>query len=107
MTKVFLSLFILFCLCSFALGADVTQGKCLHFDDKGDLITIEEYDTNFSKEFPYGRPTGTKSVFNAKKAKIGITPKPGDILRIAFITKGNEKVAIRVMNVSRQDLMKK
>lgn len=99
-------LVLLFCV-SLAFGAEVAEGKVLKIEKEGTLVTIEEYDIHFSKEFPYGRPTGAKSVYNLSKALIGMTPTVGDILRIAYEVKGNERIAIRVMNVSKQDLMKK
>jgi len=89
------------------MGADVAQGKCVKIEREGALVTIEEYDTQFSEDHPYGRPTGKTSVYNFSKAEIGVPGSVGDILRIAFVVKGNEKVAVRVMNVSKQDLMKK
>ena len=92
---------------SLVLSAEVSQGKCIAYDQEKKLITLEEYDLQFSRENPYGRPTGVQSVYHAAKAEIGITPKPGDILRIAYDVKGAEKVAIRVMNVTQQNLMKK
>jgi hypothetical protein len=94
-------------LVSPALASEVSQGKCVKFEEAGMLITLEEYDLNFTKEHPYGQPTGTKSVYNASKAEIGAPPKPGDILRIAYDVKGTERVAVKVMNITRQDLMKK
>ena len=90
-----------------ALAADVSQGKCLQYDQKQGSITIEEFDMQFSDQSPYGKPTGVEAVFNVSKAMIGITPQPGDILRLAYDVKGSEKVALRVMNVSKQDLRKK
>ena len=92
---------------SSAMAAEVSQGKCLEYNKESMLITIEEYDTNFSKDHPYGQSTGVKSTYNAAKAQIGIAPAPGDILRIAYKVKGTERIAVRVMNVSKQDLMKK
>lgn len=87
--------------------AEVSQGKCLKFEETSKLITLEEYDTDFSPEHPYGRPTGTTSVYDASRALIGASPKPGDVLRIAYEVKGTQRVALKVMNVTRQDLMKK
>jgi hypothetical protein len=111
MKKQILSCFISFLLvllsASLVLAAEVGQGKCIKYEKESMLITMEEYDINFSKEYPYGRPTGVKSVYTAAKAEIGIDPKPGDILRIAYEVKGTERVAIKVMNVTQQDLMKK
>jgi len=97
---------LLFCV-SLTYGAEVAEGKVLKIEKDGTLVTIEEYDINFSKEYPYGHPTGTKSVYNLSNALIGMTPAVGDILRIAYEMKGTERMAIRVMNITRQDLMKK
>ena len=91
---------------SLAVAGEVAQGKCVGFDQKGMIITIEEYDLQFSKEHPYGRPTGKQSSYKVADAQIGITPQQGDILRIAYALKGNDRVAYKVMNVSKQDLKK-
>ena len=88
-------------------AAEVSQGKCLQYDEEKKLITIQEYDLNFSQDQPYGQPTDAKSVYNAARAGIGASPKQGDILRIAYEVKGTERVAVKVMNVTKQDLMKK
>jgi hypothetical protein len=95
------------CCVSLSLGAEVAQGKCVKIEKDGTLVTIEEYDTQFSKEQPYGRPTGKTSVYDFSKAELGVPAAVGDVLRIAFVVKGNERMAIKVMNVSKQDLMKK
>jgi hypothetical protein len=87
--------------------AEVSQGKCVKFDESSKVITLEEYDTDFSPEHPYGRPTGATSLYDASRALIGASPKPGDVLRIAYEIKGTERLAVKVMNVTRQDLMKK
>jgi hypothetical protein len=90
-----------------AAAADVAQGKCLNIDAAKNILTIDEYDLNFSRENPYGKPTGKSLAFDMSHAKIGVIPAVGDILRIAFDTKGSEKMALKIMNVSKQDLMKK
>lgn len=90
-----------------ALAAEVAQGKCLINDANQKVIQIEEYDINFDKEFPYGHPTGTQASFDVSKAMVGITPQPGDVLRIAYVIEGDKKLALKVMNVSKQDLRKK
>jgi hypothetical protein len=97
---------VLFCL-SLAYGAEVAQGKVLKIEKDGVLVTIEEYDLNFSKEHPYGRPTGATSVYDLSKATVGMPAQVGDVLRIAYEVKGKERMAVKVMNVSKQDLMKK
>jgi len=90
-----------------ALASEVAQGKCTDYNKDSGTLTIEEYDLNFSKENPYGKSTGVLSVFDAKDAKIGISPAPGDVLRISYKPEGTGKQALKVMNVSKQDLRKK
>jgi hypothetical protein len=90
-----------------AAAADVSQGKCIQYDKQMGTVTIEEFDTQFSAEMPYGRPTGIEVAYDVSRAVIGITPDPGDILRLAYNVQGDRKVALRVMNVSKQDLRKK
>lgn len=90
-----------------AAAAEVSQGKCLQFDENSRTITIEAYDIQFSKEFPYGHPTGATESFDVSNAAIGIRPEAGDILRLAWVSKGDQRSALKVMNVSKQDLRKK
>ncbi|MGE4195487.1 MAG: hypothetical protein AB7E51_19050 [Pseudodesulfovibrio sp.] len=90
-----------------SFAAEVAQGKCLAYDTDKKTVTIEEYDTNFDKDNKYGKPTGIVSEFDVATAKIGIDPVADDILRIAYTVNGDVKTAIKVMNVSKQDLMKK
>ena len=108
MKRIFLLIvpFILL-LAAEGLAAEVSQGKCINHDKEKQTITMEEYDIKFDKEFPYGHPTGKVSVYHIGKALIGLAPKPGDILRIAYEPKGSENMASKVMNVSKQDLRKK
>ncbi|MFH1242082.1 MAG: hypothetical protein V1689_06925 [Pseudomonadota bacterium] len=103
----FVSLVFTLFAVSLVLAANVAQGKCISYDTQKKILIIEEYDTDFGKENPHGKPTGVQTVFNVEKALIGLTPEPGDILRIAYTVKDTEKVAIKVMNVSKQDLRKK
>lgn len=90
-----------------AFAAEVVQGKCITYNTTSTTIEVEEYDINFTQNHPYGQSTGIRTIFNVKDAKIGISPETGDILRIAFNVEGTEKMAIKVMNVSKQDLNKK
>ncbi|MEG6549905.1 hypothetical protein V6C53_06695 [Desulfocurvibacter africanus] len=101
----FLALGILLFAAS-AYAGEVAQGKCLSYS-KGGTLVIEEYDTNFTPEMKYGHPTSIESSFDVSKAKIGIIPEEGDILRIAYSVVDSNKKATKVMNVSKQDLRKK
>jgi len=90
-----------------AVASEVAQGKCLEYNKEAKTVKVQEYDINFSKEFKYGNPTSIESEFDVSTAKIGKAPEPGDILRISYKIEGNSKIALKIMNVSKQDLMKK
>ncbi len=89
-----------------AQAQDVAQGKCVSFDKAAKSLVIEEYDANFSKENPYGKPTGIETSFDLAGAKVGLEPEAGNILRIAYRAEGDKKAAVKVMNVTKQDLKK-
>ena len=90
-----------------AMASDVAQGKCVTFDPAAKRIVLEEYGLDISAANPYGSATGRITEFDVTAAKIGITPEPGDILRIAYTMDGETRHATKVMNVSKQDLRKK
>ena len=90
-----------------ALAAEVAQGKTVTNDIKTKLITIEEYDLKFTPENKYGNPTGKTLVFDLSDALIGKEAAPGDVVRIAYKVIDGKNKAIRIMNVTRQDIMKK
>jgi hypothetical protein len=90
-----------------ASAADVAQGKCVKFDTAAKRIILEKYSLEKSHDNPYGKSTGRISEFDTTGAKIGILPEQGDVLRVAYIVEGGIKRAIRVMNVTKQDLRKK
>ncbi len=90
-----------------AMSAEVAQGKTLKFDKDKMVILIEEYDLDITPQNKYGKSTGKELSFILKDALIGRTPEPGDIVRIAYTPSGQGNMAIRLMNVSKQDIMKK
>ena len=102
-----LSVLVLVLTAGSAWAGDVAQGRCVQMDTAATVLVVEEYDTNFTTENPYGAATGIMSEFDVAQAKIGITPEPGDILRIVYTDQGGRMTAIKVMNVSKQDLRKK
>ncbi len=93
-------------LAATAWAGEVSQGRLVSADPASAIYTLEEFDTHFSAENPYGAPTGIVSTFDVATAKIGIHPEPGDILRIAYEENGEHRKAMKVMNVSKQDLRK-
>lgn len=112
MKRIVFSLFLVIAsivfVTSASQAADVAQGKVLSVDKATNTLTIEEFDTHKSPEHPYGRSTGVTSEYKiVKETLIGIPPQPGDVIRIAFKMQNTERVAVRIMNVSKQDLRKK
>lgn len=85
----------------------VVQGKCVSFDQSKNLLTVDEYNLTVTKEYPYGTPTGKQVTINTADALIGIQPAPGDVVRVAYDVVGKDNKALRVMNISKQDLRKK
>jgi hypothetical protein len=90
-----------------ASAAEVSQGRVISVTTEPAQVILEEYDINFSPEAPYGNATGIVTRYDLSRAKIGLTPEPGDILRIAYVIEGEKNLALKVMNVSKQDLRKK
>ncbi len=90
-----------------AMAAEVVQGKCVAIDVEKKIYTIEIYDTARDKDHPYGRSTNKNIVMNYSKAQVGKDPEVGNILRVAYKVEGTDNMAIRVMNVTKQDIMKK
>lgn len=88
-------------------AAEVAQGACLTYSAESKTLKIEEFDTNFSQDAPYGNATGIVSQFDLSGARVGIPPEQGDVVRIAYEIKEDRKIALKVMNVSKQDLRKK
>ncbi|MEJ5366577.1 MAG: hypothetical protein WHS86_15895 [Desulfosoma sp.] len=104
----FLAITGAFLMVSTALAADVAQGKVLSMDKATNTLTIEEFDTHKSADHPYGRPTGVTSEYKIEKQTlVGIPPQPGDVVRVAYKAHGPDRIAVRIMNVSKQDLRKK
>ena len=90
-----------------AMAAEVVQGKCVSIDTEKKTYTIEVYDTTKDKDHPYGRSTNKNIVMNYSKALVGKDPEVGNILRVAYKVEGTNNMAIRVMNVTKQDIMRK
>ena len=101
-------LILALCLAVPCMAASVAQGKCVSFDSQKQVLTIDEYDLNITKATPYGKPTGKQLTFKlTKETLVGKAPEPGNIVRLAYEEKGADKTAVRIQNVTKQDLMKK
>lgn len=76
---------------------EVVQGNVVELSADGSTLTLQD-------ELP---PNQTLNL-TVSGADVGAPPAPGDTVRVAFYRRGNELVATRVMNLTRQaELAKK
>ena len=79
----------------------VYQGACQSVSADGNTLTLTNSQPKLN---PIEGPSAT---FDLSKAKVGLAPEKGNIIRVAFFKEGDKLVAIKVMNVTKQDLRKK
>lgn len=70
---------------------DVVQGTVVALSEDGATLTLQNE-----------LAPNEELVVSIKGADVGAAPVPGDVLRIAFHQRGEERVATRVMNLTRQ-----
>jgi len=75
-------------------AGQVIQGKCVSYDEASKVLTLE----NEVDKAPV--------TFDLSKAQIGLKPEPGNVIRVAFIKEGDKNKALKVMNVTKQNLKK-
>ena len=73
----------------------VIQGEVVQYDGSAEKVTIGDE----------AAPEKTYE-FSLRGADIGAKPNPGDVVRIAYLTKDGIRTATRIMNISRQKEMK-
>jgi len=78
----------------------VYQGKCLRFSAADQTLELKNTQPELNP-IP-----GETAVFNLANAKLGANPDPGDVIRVAYKVEGNSFFALKLMNVSKQDLRK-
>ncbi|MGD0945931.1 MAG: hypothetical protein ABSA52_00755 [Candidatus Binatia bacterium] len=86
--------------CSDVGESHVYQGECLRFSVADKVLELKNTQPQLNP-IP-----GQTAVFNLANAKVGLTPAPGDVIRVAYKVEGNSFSALKVMNVSKQDLRK-
>jgi len=74
----------------------VVQGTVVNHDPKANVLVVRD-------ELPPNRELS----FAIDEAEIGATPEPGDVVRIAYQEEGASLRASRVMNVTRQEELRK
>ncbi len=88
---------LLLCGVSLLLAAcgpapSVVQGTVVRYDAPGKVVAVRD-------ELP---PRATVEI-SVADAEIGADPVPGDTVRVAFRIVGDRPVAMRVMNLTRQE----
>jgi len=86
--------------CSNESKGYVYQGKCLRFSAADHVLELKNTEPELNP-IP-----GETAVFNVAEAKVGLNPAPGDVIRVAYKVQGNSFFALKLMNVSKQDLSK-
>ena len=81
--------------------SQVYQGVCISLDSEGKTLKLE------NTEPALNRIEGTHAVFDLTGARVGLTPEQGDTIRVAYVEREGLYQAVKVMNVTKQDLRKK
>lgn len=78
----------------------VYQGRCIAVEDGGRTLRL-------ANDQPGLNPIqGESATFDISSARVGARPEPGDVVRLAFVKRNGSRVALKVMNVTKQDLSK-
>jgi hypothetical protein len=99
-TILLLTLTVTGCTVDPARDSRVYQGTCIALEDGGKMLKLANSQPNLNPI------QGESATFDVSTAKVGAPPEPGDVVRVAFLDQGGKMVALRVMNVTRQDLTK-
>jgi hypothetical protein len=86
--------------CSDVGQSRVYQGECLKFSAADKILELKNTQPQLNP-IP-----GETAVFNLARATVGLSPGPGDVIRVAYEAEGNSLFALKVMNISKQDLSK-
>ncbi len=83
-----------------ATNARVYQGTCKALAADGKTLELANTE-------PQLNPIqGEAASFDISTAKVGAAPEPGNLIRVAFLEKEGKLVALKVMNITKQDLRK-
>lgn len=106
--KIFVTLLAALLLVAFsavaALAAgQVFQGIAVSYDAQAKVLVLKNNEAQKNKV----DKALEQVTFDLSKAKVGIPPAPGDKIRVAYEQAGDKFMAVKVMNVTKQDLRKK
>lgn len=86
-----------------ALAGEVFQGQAVSYDAAGNKLVLKNSEPDRNK-VPKDQAQVT---FDTSLAMVGLLPAPGDKIRVAYDQQGDKLMAVKVMNVTKQDLRKK
>ena len=70
--------------------------------------TVVSYEANTKQVvIKNEKPPNQEMTFSLEGAEIGAEPAPGDLVRVAYTEQGGQKKAGRLMNLAKQDELKK
>ncbi|MBF0529169.1 MAG: hypothetical protein HQK55_07845 [Deltaproteobacteria bacterium] len=75
-------------------GGNVIQGTCVSYDEEKKILVINDELDKKDK------------TFDVSTAKVGAKPEKGNTLRVAFKKDGDKLIALKVQNVTKQDIRK-
>lgn len=93
-------------ICGFAglaLAGEVFQGVTASFDAAANKLVLKNSEPDKNKV----PKTTTEVTFDTSRAAIGLLPAVGDKMRVAYVQEGEKFMAVKIMNVTKQDLRKK
>lgn len=76
-------------------GPAVTQGTVIQVDKAAKVLVVRDE-----------RPPNEEMTFSFAGAEVGADPSEGDLVRLAWKERGGQKVATRIMNLTRQEELK-
>ena len=86
-----------------AVAGEVFQGVAISFDAGAKKLVLKNSEPERNKV-----PKEMAEVaFDTSQGLVGLAPAPGDKIRVAYEQQGDKFLALKVMNVTKQDLRKK
>jgi hypothetical protein len=77
------------------------EGVCIALEDDGKKLTLE------NTEPAVNSMTDQYVVFDLTNAKVGLAPEIGNVIRVAYLEGEGLHQALKVMNVTKQNLLEK
>lgn len=98
--RTFICAVFVFCLLAgHVAAADIIQGRCISMENDAYKMTVEIYDTRFTRQHPYGGPTGRILEMSIKGASMDSAVRAGSLVRVAYEIDGTRVKALKIMSL--------